>query len=152
MIFVTGGMAQGKRDFAEKLVDCQGDWTDGSAVDWDTFMRAELCYNFHVFVRRVLERKTGPGWGDEGADCGFCRDNILWTSGELAALEGRLVENLYTGTQEKLLITDDIGCGIVPVDPFERMCREETGRICCRIAAGAEQVWRVCCGLGQRIK
>ena len=63
-----------------------------------------------------------------------------------------LVQSLLEGNENRILVTEEIGCGIVPADPFERMYREETGRVCCLAAAEARQVWRVCCGLGQRIK
>ena len=39
-----------------------------------------------------------------------------------------------------------------PVDAFERAWRENTGRALCVIASRAEQVTRVVCGIGVRIK
>ena len=61
-------------------------------------------------------------------------------------------ERLFKACPGRVLVTDEIGLGIVPLDPFEREYREETGRICCLLAARSEQVWRVACGLGQRLK
>ena len=57
-----------------------------------------------------------------------------------------------TPTRDRILVTDEIGYGIVPIDPFEREYREETGRICCLLAEKSEEVWRVCCGIGTRLK
>ena len=51
-----------------------------------------------------------------------------------------------------IIIADEIGNGIVPIDPFERRYREEVGRILTELAQKAERVERVTCGLGQRIK
>ena len=51
-----------------------------------------------------------------------------------------------------ILICDEIGNGIVPVDAFERTYREQTGRILIRLAQKADEVVRVLCGIGQRIK
>lgn len=51
-----------------------------------------------------------------------------------------------------ILISDEIGNGIVPMDPFEREYRERTGRILICLAKRAEKVERVFCGIGQRIK
>lgn len=51
-----------------------------------------------------------------------------------------------------ILICDEIGNGIVPMDAFEREYRERTGRILIRLAEQAEEVVRVICGIGQRIK
>ena len=46
----------------------------------------------------------------------------------------------------------EIGCGIVPTDPLEREWRQMTGRALSRIAGQSDQVTRVICGIGQRIK
>ena len=51
-----------------------------------------------------------------------------------------------------IIICDEIGNGIVPMDPFERVYRERTGRILIDLAKEAEEVWRVVCSLGQKIK
>lgn len=53
---------------------------------------------------------------------------------------------------ECILICDEVGNGIVPMDPFERRYREEVGRILIKVAQRASRVERVTCGLGQRIK
>ena len=51
-----------------------------------------------------------------------------------------------------VLICDEIGCGVTPLDREERIWREQTGRICCKLAAMCDAVYRVNCGLGVRIK
>lgn len=51
-----------------------------------------------------------------------------------------------------IIICDEIGNGIVPLDPFEREYRERCGRILIQLAKEAEEVVRVICGIGQRIK
>lgn len=51
-----------------------------------------------------------------------------------------------------IIICDEIGNGIVPMDPFERVYRERTGRIQVKLAADAEEVERVVCGIAQKIK
>ena len=51
-----------------------------------------------------------------------------------------------------VIISDEIGNGIVPVDGFEREYRERTGRILVELAGRAEEVVRVICGIGQKIK
>ena len=53
---------------------------------------------------------------------------------------------------ELILVCDEVGCGIVPMEVFEREYRESVGRICCVLAQWAEQVIRVCCGLGTVIR
>ena len=51
-----------------------------------------------------------------------------------------------------VIICDEVGCGIVPMDRAEREWREAVGRLCCYLAGRAEQVYRVFCGIGTRIK
>lgn len=46
----------------------------------------------------------------------------------------------------------ELGCGLVPADRFMREYRETAGRISCALAAEAEAVYRVCCGIVTRIK
>ncbi len=51
-----------------------------------------------------------------------------------------------------VIISDEIGCGIVPIGSFDRCWREVTGRVLTRLAARAEGVYRVTCGLERKIK
>ncbi len=53
---------------------------------------------------------------------------------------------------EGVVICDEVGCGVVPVDREERAWRELVGRICCELAEQAQAVYRVQCGLGVRLK
>ena len=53
---------------------------------------------------------------------------------------------------ESIIISDEIGNGIVPINGFEREYRERTGRILVGLANQAEEVVRVLCGIGQKIK
>ncbi len=46
----------------------------------------------------------------------------------------------------------ELGCGLVPADPFEREYREISGRISCALAEAAAAVYRVCCGIAVQIK
>lgn len=51
-----------------------------------------------------------------------------------------------------VIISDEIGNGIVPIEASEREYRERTGRILVELAKKAEEVERVICGIGQKIK
>ena len=53
---------------------------------------------------------------------------------------------------DKILIGDEIGSGIVPADPFERLWRDETGFLYQFLAARAELVDRVWAGIPCRLK
>ena len=77
----------------------------------------------------------------------LCRA-ILEQGGDVNAF----VERLLAENPDAVVVSDEIGLGIVPLDPFERRWREETGRALCRLAAASERVERVCCGLGVKLK
>ena len=152
MILITGGSAQGKRAFAQRLVKERGGgpvvWSQGEAALWEDYMAGRYCCGFHLFVRRVLEGRVSPA-GQPGEERGR-----LAPAGQEGAVKrlDALMDALLSGPPDRVLVTDEIGCGIVPADEFERMYREETGRLCCLAAKEADEVWRVCCGLGMRIK
>lgn len=135
MILITGAVAQGKRAFVEKqFTEGPVVWADGVSDTWETCLNAEFCCNFHMLVRKKLMEIDPEGKLEPEESAGW------------------LAEALLQSGKTRILVTDEIGCGIVPLDPFERRYRECTGRVCCRLAKEAEQVWRVVCGLGQRIK
>lgn len=46
----------------------------------------------------------------------------------------------------------ELGCGLIPMDAFDRDYRETVGRISCELAKSAEAVYRVCCSIATRIK
>ena len=54
--------------------------------------------------------------------------------------------------QKEVVICNEVGCGLVPVDPAERERRERTGRLCIELAKQADRVIRVVCGIGTIIK
>lgn len=51
-----------------------------------------------------------------------------------------------------VILCDDISCGVVPVDPIERRWREELGRALGVISQNSDEVVRVFCGIGTKIK
>ena len=61
-------------------------------------------------------------------------------------------KKLVRENPDAVICCDEVGSGIHPLDKEDRMWREETGRALCILAEEAEQVTRVFCGIGQRIK
>jgi adenosyl cobinamide kinase/adenosyl cobinamide phosphate guanylyltransferase len=51
-----------------------------------------------------------------------------------------------------VIVVDELGCGIIPMEAFDRDYREITGRVCCRLAENAKEVHRVICGIGMVLK
>ena len=54
--------------------------------------------------------------------------------------------------KDALIICDEVGNGIVPIDDFEREYRETVGRVLEYVASQAISVERIICGIGQVLK
>ena len=53
---------------------------------------------------------------------------------------------------EAVIVSDEVGSGVVPMAAEDRAFREAVGRVLCVIARNAEQVTRCVCGIGVQIK
>lgn len=62
------------------------------------------------------------------------------------------LERVILANPEVIIICDEVGCGVVPVQREERIWRETVGRLCCRIAEQADSVERVFCGISMKLK
>lgn len=51
-----------------------------------------------------------------------------------------------------VIISDELGYGLVPIDAFERKYREINGRVNCYLASEASIVYRMVCGIPTKIK
>lgn len=54
--------------------------------------------------------------------------------------------------QKEVVICDEVGSGVIPVDARERAMREQSGRLCILLAKEAQSVVRLVCGIAQQIK
>ncbi len=123
MVMVTGGAYQGKTAYAmRKFGLAENDVADGSAASREALKNARCISNYQELVRRL---------GD---------DSIAFT------------EELCRCNRKAVVIMDEIGCGIVPVDKSERVWRENVGRCGCIIAANSDTVVRMVCGIPAVIK
>ena len=60
-----------------------------------------------------------------------------------------LYEALLT---KDVVICNEVGSGVIPIDRTERLGREAVGRLCVRLAQKADIVVRVVCGIPSVIK
>ena len=67
---------------------------------------------------------------------------------DVSSLAGKLIRE----NPNIILVTDEVGYGVVPVDAFDRAYREAVGRVCTELAAFSTRVTRVVCGIGTVIK
>ena len=75
-----------------------------------------------------------------------------WNGQRLILHAEQLVNPWLEQWQNAVLITQEVGCGLVPVTPQQRRLRETVGHFNRLLAECAETVERVCCGLGMRLK
>ena len=165
-IFVLGGTRSGKSRYGrERALNLGGD-----AV---TFIATALPGDAELDARIALHRADRPAaWPtiEAGADLAaaiaaatpeqvLLIDSVtLWLSlamdGDTPAREewGRAMELLDRRTRPVIVVSDEIGLGMVPLDAAARAFRDELGWIHQRAAAWADEVLLLVAGLPTRLK
>jgi adenosyl cobinamide kinase/adenosyl cobinamide phosphate guanylyltransferase len=126
MILIIGGSYQGKLDFARNrygLTDDEIQFCDETTDALD-FSRHCIAYIDRFALNRI--RAESEPAEALGADPGLYKNAIF--------------------------IANDISGGIVPMDPVLRAWREACGRMNLKLAREANEVWRLFCGIPQRVK
>ena len=125
MILIFGGSYQGKLDFAKETFGVTDNDVFTCTVDNEIDWSKKVLYNLdQAFLRHVREGKES-------------REVLREHLDEL---------------KDKILIVNDISQGIVPMEREHRDWREMTGRAMLYISKEADEVHRVFCGLGSKIK
>ena len=144
LIMIIGGMAQGKHAFAAQFTHAR--CIDGLAAQIRDAVRAgrDPLAEANAFVRTIVTTRESAS-SDDLAEM----QDIVDSSARCG--------HTYRGcdlaeAQDVVLIYPEVGSGVVPLDPEERAWREAVGRVGCRIAAEADEVYRVVAGIAQRIK
>lgn len=142
MILVIGGFFQGKSEYIKMLpqygrpaagrqgaerqgAERQDVWiADGKKDPPEQALESPVILGFHHYVRRLADEV------------------------QLQKLMDRLIRE----NPDAIITMDEVGSGIVPMEPEERAYRELAGLAGQRLAREAEEVHRVVCGIGRRIK
>ena len=124
MEMIIGGAFQGKTAYAKKKYPdiC---WVEAKNLEEDVLMQAQGVLGFHNYIKKELQKGN-----------------------DLSGLAEKLIQN----NAELILVSDEVGYGIVPIDAFERKYRECVGRVCTDLAAASAVVTRIVCGVGTVIK
>lgn len=126
MRLIIGGFAQGKLAYVMEQYGVQDAEVMNGMVKMTEVSCEKIVVNhFHKWVRSCME-------------CG--KDPKL------------LIEAFLEQNPQCIIISDEVGNGIVPMEAFEREYRENVGRLLIMLAGRAESVERVICGIGQKIK
>lgn len=94
-------------------------------ADYDSVLTAKAVCDFHIFIKKLMTKN---------------KDIIA------------VIDNILEKNPDLTIISTEIGYGVVPMDKDDREWRETVGRTCCYIAKNADEVVRVVCGVGNRIK
>jgi len=124
MIFVFGGIYQGKLDYVKEnyevtqIIDCKN-------LEPQSFSEGTVLSNFEYFINTMLEKDIDP--------VKYIKDNI----------------NKF---KEIIIIGNEIGLGVVPMKKEDRILRDNVGFIYQILSKEAKSVVRVWNGLPMRIK
>ena len=129
MELYIGGYAQGKLEYVKaKHPGCRVYENLEDLKISEKSKSTKVLYNLHLIIKKKIADGTTP---------------------ETIQAE---IMNITDCCPDLIIICDEIGCGIVPVDETERLYRELTGRILVEIAKKADRVVRISCGIPQAIK
>lgn len=126
MILVTGSYGDNKRDYVVNELGIKDtEILNGETCSIDDSKKYRCIENYHKLVKRLIESGINP-------------------------LE--FTENLINENGLSVIVIDEIGCGIVPIEKSERIWRESVGKCGSLIAKNSEKVIRICCGIPVVIK
>ncbi len=137
MILITGGAWQGKMDFALKLAEENGIdvsskhqplipvIASGEEDSFEAALERPVINGLHLYIKRLLAED---------------RDIETW------------LLQLKNQNPHVIITINELGCGIVPIDPVDRAWREASGRGAVQIAKWSEGVYRMVCGIPTQIK
>ena len=124
MIIILGGTYQGKLDYARRHYAAVSVYRCTASLPEIDFS-ADIVDSLHNVVLAQIRTDV---------------DSIDYL--------GKHIEQL----RSKIIICDDISCGVVPVDSEMRLWRETVGRVLTLLCDKADEVIRVYYGLGTKLK
>lgn len=124
MKLIIGGAYQGKLEFTINKYQ-KGIIADGKVCTLEDTYLCEVLNNFQTLIKRFFT--TLEDFND-------------------------YLNILLDKNPNVIIVSTEVGCGIVPIERFDRNYRELIGRVCCEVSKRAESVERVFCGLGVILK
>ncbi len=164
MTLVLGGARSGKSRHAEALVQAL-------PAPW-TYIATAESYDAEMTARIAEHRARRPaGWTTIDApldlagaiaaappapllvDClTLWLSNTMLAEADIEAAAEALLAALRQRTDETVLVSNEVGSGIVPATPLGRRFRDAQGRLNQRVAAEADEVLLIVAGLPLRLK
>ena len=125
MKLYIGGCAQGKLNYviAKNNID-KGNIVNAERCDFNELIKARCIYRLNEWIKKVLDER----------------------------MVTELADRLISENQNVIVICDEVGYGVVPIEKKERVYRELVGRCLIKLADASDEVERVVCGIGIKIK
>lgn len=119
-----GGAFQGKLAY---VLEKKGKLrvADGTDCSENDLRSADIVNHLHLLIKRQISR-------GENAES--------------------LIDELYAVNPDIILICDEVGSGIVPINKEDRKYREAVGRALCRAVYKSDRVERIFAGIGECLK
>ncbi len=126
MVLIFGGSYQGKLDFAKENYnyDCSNVFWCDEGIKTIDFSK-KIINSFHLFILEYLKNNKDPF---------------------------EFLQNNLDKFKDKIILCDDINSGVVPMDKLMRQWREAVGRCLVLLSKNSDEVIRVFCGIGSKIK
>lgn len=126
MIFVTGGFAQGRLSYVLKEFNLShNDVFDAEKKHISEFNGEKIIYHAEEIVTQWLSENKEP----------YTEINLICEK-----------------FKNCIVISQEVGCGIVPANEYERIWRETVGRMNCIFAEKSDTVLKICCGIAMLLK
>ncbi len=168
VIYVTGGARSGKSSYALQLAGCYAgrvflataepfDGEMRNRIDRHREERGNAFYTIEepLYVERALTSLPS------GTDVVLLDCLTVWagnlmhhaeTDDAIASRVDALLEALRHPPCDMILVSNEVGMGIVPENVMARRFRDIAGTINQRVAAAATEAWLLCSGIPVRLK
>jgi len=125
MTLIFGGAYQGKLAYAKQVFGSEAKISRCSEDEETLDFSGTIITGYHLLVLAQLRNGIDP--------CAY-------------------LEAHWDDLREKVILSDDISCGVVPIDAEMRQWREALGRCLGMLSRKADSVIRVFCGIGMKLK
>ena len=164
-LLITGGARSGKSSFAEQRVKEFGAPLVyiATAEAFDSEMKDRIAlhqarrgtdwHTVHVPLNLPQALREADGMGPCLVDClTIWLNNLMFAKQETATAADQLVAAIVARSDPVVLVTNEVGSGIVPENALARRFRDEAGRMNQIIAAAVDEVYVSISGIPVRIK
>ena len=166
LTLVLGGARSGKSAFAERIIEASGlspvYLATGQAHDEEMAQRishhrerrseAWQTIEAPLLLVEALDNAVGPGKAVL-VDClTLWMGNLMANDADISAETDRLISAVREPAGMVVMVSNEVGLGIVPDNAMARAFRDHAGRLHQKLAAQADKVHLVVAGLATRLK